>query len=260
MRGIVELQLWQFALVYVLLVATAIVMRLCRVSQTKRLIVGNVRMAVQLVIAGLILTYLFENPHPALTVAYIVVMTAFSIGRTLHKNPGINRRFKVIVGASIAVAGLCALAYLICCVVGESLFNPQYAIPIAGMIMGNAMTAVSLAVKTFRESLPGQRARILALECAGADCRTILQPFARQALETALLPTINTMMGMGIVSLPGLMTGQMLSGTVPMTAILYQIAIYVTICCVVMLACAGSLFLGLKTLYRTDTQLIELDS
>lgn len=258
MRGIVELQLWQFALVYVLLVVTAIVMRACRVDQTKQLIIANIRMAVQLVIAGLILTYLFEYPHPALTIGYIAVMTAFTIGRVLRKNPGLNRRFQVLIGGSIAVAGLVSLAYFIACVVGESLLNPQYAIPVAGMIMGNAMTGTSLAVKTFRESLPGQRARINALLCAGSNPRTVLLPFARQALETALVPTMNSMMSMGIVSLPGMMTGQILSGTMPMTAILYQIAIFVTICAVVMLSCAGALFLGMRTLYRADTQLIDL--
>ncbi len=75
-----------------------------------------------------------------------------------------------------------------------------------------------------------------ALLNIGAAPRDILLPFVRQALETALLPTLNSMMGMGIVSLPGMMTGQILSGTLPMTAILYQIAIMIAICTVVCLA------------------------
>lgn len=69
--------------------------------------------------------------------------------------------------------------------------------------------------------------------CFGAAPKKILMPFVKQSLETAMLPTINSMIGMGVVSLPGMMTGQILSGTLPTTAILYQIAIMIAICIMV---------------------------
>ena len=78
----------------------------------------------------------------------------------------------------------------------------------------------------------------------------------RAGLETALLPTLNSMVGMGIVSLPGMMTGQILSGTMPTTAILYQIAVMIAICTVVTAASFGSLFLGLRTLYDPKNQIL----
>ena len=104
--------------------------------------------------------------------------------------------------------------------------------------------------------MDGQRPRIEALLNAGATPRSILMPFMSQALETALLPTMNSMLGMGIVSLPGMMTGQILSGTLPTTAILYQIAIMIAICTVVCLATFGSLYFGLKTLYNNRNQIL----
>ena len=85
----------------------------------------------------------------------------------------------------------------------------------------------------------------------------LFMPFVRQSMETAILPTINTMVGIGIVSLPGMMTGQILAGTLPMTAILYQIAIMIAICATVCLATFGSLFFGYRTLYNKRGQ-IEL--
>ena len=124
------------------------------------------------------------------------------------------------------------------------------------MIMGNAMNGVTLGIKTFRETLESQRPRMEALLNAGATPRSILMPFMSQALETALLPTMNSMLGMGIVSLPGMMTGQILSGTLPTTAILYQIAIMIAICTVVCLATFGSLYFGLKTLYNSRNQIL----
>ena len=117
------------------------------------------------------------------------------------------------------------------------------------------MTGVTLGVKTFRESFEGQRNKINALLNIGASPKKILIPFANQALETALLPTMNSKVGMGIISLPGMMTGQILSGTSPSTAVLYQIAIMIAVCTVVCLSVFFSLYLGYRTLYNNRYQI-----
>jgi len=88
----------------------------------------------------------------------------------------------------------------------------------------------------------------------GVAPQKILIPFVNNALETALLPTLNSMLGMGIISLPGMMTGQILSGTLPTTAILYQIAIMISICTAVCLTVFSSLYFGYKTLYNKAIQ------
>lgn len=258
MNGIVKIQIWQFALIYLLLIIVALVMKKCQINKTKLLIIASVRMTVQLILAGLILTYIFKNPKPLFTVLYLAVMIGFAIYRVISKNKQLDIKFKIVIGLSISVSGIAILMFFICAVVGQSIFNPQYVIPIAGMIMGNTMTGVSLGVKTFRESLNGQRAKINALLCAGATPKKILIPFVRQALETALLPTMNSMLGMGIVALPGMMTGQILSGTLPTTAILYQISIMIAICTVVCLSCFGSLYFGFRTMYHQNDQIIKL--
>ena len=254
--GIVQLQLWQFSLIYLLLIIVIAIMKKSGVEKTRLLVVASVKMTVQLVIAGLVLSYIFQNPNPVFVVVYLAVMIGFAVHRVLSGNPGLNRRFQAIIAASIALSGVFVLAYFVCAVVGENIFNPQYTIPLAGMLIGNTMTGISLGIKTFRESLQGQKARVEALLCFGASPRAILQPLAKQALETALLPTLNSMVGMGIVSLPGMMTGQILSGTLPTTAILYQSAVMIAICTVVMAASFGSLFLGLRTLYDLKNQIL----
>lgn len=257
MSSIVQLQIQQFLLIYLLLLVVLFIMKKCKIDQAKQLIVASIKMTVQLVIAGLILTYIFKNPHPVFTIAYLCAMTGFCIHRVLSKNKDINKRFKIVIALSITMSGVLTILYFICLVVGQSLFNPQYVIPISGMIMGNTMTGVSLGVKTFRESLEGQRTKIHALLCIGASPDTILLPFVKVALETAMLPTLNSMVGMGIVSLPGMMTGQILAGTLPTTAILYQIAIMIAICTAVTCSCFGALFFGYKTLYDKNTDIIE---
>lgn len=257
MSTIIEIQIWQFLLIYLLLLIVLAIMKKCQINQGKLLIVASVRMTIQLTLAGFILTYLFKNPHPVVTILYVVIMTGFAIYRVLSKNKQINRRFQLIIAGSIAVSGILIILFFISIVIGESIFNPQYVIPLSGMIMGNTMTGATLGIKTFRESLQGQQRKLEALLNLGATPQKILLPFVKQALETALLPTLNSMLGMGIVSLPGMMTGQILSGTLPTTAILYQIAIMIAICTVVCLSCFGSLYLGYHTLWNKRNQILS---
>ena len=231
-------------------------MRKCKINQTKLLFVASIKMTVQLVLAGFILTYIFKNPNGIFTITYLTAMIAFCIHRVLSKGKGLKKQSNIIIALSILFSGIFVIVFFICAVVGECIFNPQYVIPISGMIMGNTMTDVSLAVKTFQESLNGQKTKINALICIGASPKTILFPFVKQALETAMLPTLNSMVGMGIVSLPGMMTGQILAGTLPTTAILYQIAIMIAICTVVTISSFSSLYFGYKTLYDEKKQII----
>lgn len=256
MQGIVKLNLIQFSLIYLLLIIILMIMKKSKINQTKLLIIASLRMTVQLVLAGLILTYIFDHPHPVFVILYIIVMIAFSIRRILSKNKQLNRNFKISVAISISLSGIFILTYFVMIVVGESVFNPQYTIPLAGMIIGNAMTGVTLGLKTFNENIKNQRNKIEALLNLGVTPKKILLPYVNNALETALLPTMNNMLGMGIISLPGMMTGQILSGTKPTTAILYQIAIMIAICTSVCLTVFCSLNFGYRTLYNKRNQIM----
>ncbi|MCL2617866.1 MAG: ABC transporter permease [Defluviitaleaceae bacterium] len=255
MNEVVAMNIWQFGLIYLLLIIVLLIMKKCRINRTKLLFTASLRMTVQLALAGLVLTYILQNPHPLFTVAYLALMTCFAVYTVLSRNKGINKRFKIIVAASLAGTGLTIVAFFILAVVGVSLFNPQYTIPISGMIIGNAMTGVGLGLRVFNENIRTQRVLIENLQNIGATPQKILLPFVNQALETALLPTLNSMIGMGIISLPGMMTGQILSGTLPMTAIMYQIAIIIAICAVTCLAVFFSLFFGYRTLYNSRQQM-----
>ena len=256
MNEVVVLSIGQFSLIYLLLLIVLFVMKKSKINQTKLLLVASLRMTVQLVLAGLILTYVFENQHPIFTILYLLLMTGFAIYMVLSRNQTINRSFKWIVGFSLAASGIAIVCFFIMAVVGENIFNPQYTIPIGGMIIGNAMTGVSLGLKTFSESIKAQRHKINALINIGATPQKILIPFVNQSIETALLPTLYSMLSMGIIALPGMMTGQILSGTLPMTAIFYQIAIVIAITAVTCLAVFCSLFFGYKTLYNRRNQIM----
>jgi len=255
MEGAIQLNIIQFSLVYLLLIIVLAIMRKSNIKKTKLLIISSVRMTVQLVLAGLILTYILKNPHPIFTLSYILVMIVFSIYYVLSKNKDINNRFKFVIAMSLFLTGLFMIVFFVMVIVGIDIFNPQYTIPLAGMIVGNSMTGVTLAIKVFKESILSGKAKIESLLNLGATPDKVLLPYVNNSLETALLPTINSMIGMGIVFLPGMMTGQILSGTLPLTSIMYQIAIMIAICASVCLAIFSSLHFGYKTLYNERNQI-----
>lgn len=252
---VIKLNIFQFSLIYLLLLIVLAIMKKAKIDQTRLLIYASFRMSIQLYLAGLVLTYILKNPHPLFTVAYVIAMTTFATARVLSKNKELNSKFKLAIALSLAGAGTLVVLFFVKIVVGTNFFNPQYTIPLSGMIFGNAMTGLTLALRTFNQDLKAQRNRIESLLYVGVSPQKILLPFVNNALETALLPTLNSMMGMGIISLPGMMTGQILSGTLPMTAILYQIAIMIAILTVVCLSVFSALYFGYHTLYNKQHQI-----
>src|SRR5665648_403746 len=101
MSGIIQLNILQFSLIYLLLIVVLALMKRAKINQTKLLLLGTVRMTVQLVLAGFILTYIFANPHPLFTIAYIAAMVIFSIARILNRNKWLNKSFKIAVSLSL---------------------------------------------------------------------------------------------------------------------------------------------------------------
>ncbi|MBX4260636.1 iron export ABC transporter permease subunit FetB [Clostridium estertheticum] len=256
MGGIVKLSIPHFLLIYLLLIIVLLIMKKSKVTQTKLLLVASLRMTIQLIIVGYILQYVFSTPNPLFTVIFLIIMITFSIHRVITSRKDLNNNFKIAIGVSLAFSGFFVLLFFVTAVVGKSIFNPQYTIPLAGMIIGNAMTGVNIAIKTFMDDISKEKNKINTLLNLGVDPKNILKQFANNAFETALIPTINSMLGMGIIFLPGMMTGQMLSGTLPTTAIMYQIAIMIAICCSVCTTVFLSLNLGYKSLYNNRKQFI----
>ncbi len=174
-------------------------------------IYANFRMLIQLLLIGYVLTYIFETDQPIvilLVILFMILMSSWIALRPLQER-GI-KAFIVVV-ASLGLSGL-AVLFLISQFIVElpRWFEPSFIIPIAGMIFANSMNTVSLAgERFFTEQERGKNYR---------EARKI-------ALETAMIPQINALLAVGLVSLPGMMTGQILSGIEPLTAARYQIMV-----------------------------------
>ncbi|CAM2791459.1 ABC transporter permease [Erysipelothrix tonsillarum] len=254
-NGIIQLSIIQFSMIYLLLVVVLLIMKRAKIEQTRLLLTASIKMSVQLYLSGLILTYIFGNPHPLFVVLYLLAMVLFSTYRILKKNPRLNDQFKRIIFFCLTGSGLFVVAFFVGVIVRTSIFNPQYAIPVGGMIIGNAMNGLSLGIKTLTDTLDLERNKVETLLNLGVSPKDVLLPFVNKSLEMALLPTLNNMLNMGIISLPGMMTGQILSGTAPLTAIMYQTAIMIAITTGVALTTFTTLNFGYKTLINKHQQI-----
>ena len=258
MNSIIELTFWQIAAAYLFVVITLIIVKSRGINRDKELVLSTVRMTLQLVIASYVLVYILDNPNPFITIGVVILMTAFAIYTIVRKFKGMmtNKLAKVITLSMILGAGGC-LIYLIFIVIGvKPWYNPQYFIPIAGMIIGNSMTGVSLAVKNLLEAMASRKHVVEEALILGATPREASARIINQSFDSAIMPTINSMLGMGIIFLPGMMTGQILAGVSPTTAIAYQIGIMLGILGSVALSVIIILQLGYKTFFNEEAQLL----
>ncbi|MBS4912952.1 MAG: ABC transporter permease [Veillonella sp.] len=254
----ISMELTGFLSTYILLLIVGAVFKYCGIDQTKYLIFGSIQMSVQLIIAGYVLLYIFQSPSPFFIFLYLALMVGFAIYRTLNKNKWLNQRFRWIVAISIFLTCTCITLFMLLAVIRKDILNPQFVIPISGMLVSATMNGATLALKTFKEVLTGHRQQIEVLLNVGADPAKILHPFINQSLETAFLPTMNSMVGMGITALPGMMTGQILAGALPNEAVLYQSTIMIANCSCVCLASFGLLYFGARTLWNKQLQIMPI--
>ena len=174
-------------------------------------IYANGRMLVQLLVIGYVLTYIFEADNPWIIVAVLALM--ISVSAWIAMRP-LRQRGIPVYGAMLAALGATGLAVfgLVTQLVLdlERWFEPELAVPIAGMIFANSMNTVSLAAERLQSEI-GHGAELVAAR--------------RAALDAAMIPQINSLLAVGLVALPGMMTGQILSGVDPLVAARYQIVV-----------------------------------
>lgn len=199
-----------------------------RLGLEASLAIAAVRMVVQLAVVGLVLKLVFEQTGPTATVIVAVIMV-IAAGLEIRARQSARLAGWLSVGlgtGTLVLVGALATGYAVGVVIGATpWWSPRYVLPILGMVLGNALTSVSLVLETMTEAAKRERAAIEARLALGASRREALDGVLRRALRTALMPTINAMAVTGLVTLPGMMSGQILAGTDPVDAAAYQLLI-----------------------------------
>lgn len=225
---LIPLSAWDLGLAAALVLMLAALSMRLKLALERPLLVSAARMAVQLVLIGYVLKALFSVGHPAWVAALAAVMLVVAAREVTARQ---RRRFKgpwaYALGAgtlfvSPFAVGLLALTVMLS---PEPWYTPRYAIPLLGIMVGNAMTAVALGLNHLVGEAASRREQIEQRLALGEDYREALADIRREAVHTGITPVVNAMAAAGIVILPGIMTGQILAGAPPVEAVKYQILI-----------------------------------
>ena len=219
-----------------------------RVKLLKPLTISVVRLSVQLLMVGLYLQLVFKLNAWWLNILWLVVMLAVADVSLVSSSRLKLRPFLFPIFVSLAIGTGIPLVYLLGVIVRlPNLMDARYFIPVAGMILGNSLRADIVGLSTFYSSLHTEEKSFLLALSQGASLKEAVRPFLQKAYTASLAPTIATMATIGIVSLPGMMTGIILGGTDPSVAIKYQIAIMMAIFSGTALAVILGILLTLKS-------------
>jgi len=222
----------------------------------KRLLVASVRTVVQLLILGAILVPVFRWEHPGPVVAMGMLMVMLAAWEAIRRTA---RRFRGMYGAALTSmlvgAGGTALLGTAAIVGVDPWWQPQYFIPLLGMILGNALTGISLGLDRTMDMLDDGRGRVETRLAWGATAWEAARPVAAEALRTGMIPIINSMSAVGLVTIPGMMTGQILSGTAPALAARYQILIMFLVAGATALGTALSVLLTVRVMFDREHRL-----
>lgn len=221
----------------------------------RRLAVAAVATVVQLLLIGFVLDWIFRVNRWYVVLGLMVAMTIIAgsaaIRRTHIRYPGIWLSSIVSVWASSWLMTSLALFVL---VPVEPWYSPQYAIPLLGMILGNTLNGVSLGLDRLGGELAARRPQVETLLALGATRWEAARRPIQEAVRTGLIPILNAMMVVGVVSLPGMMTGQILAGASPLEAVKYQIVIMFLIASGTALGTVSVVLLSYLRLFNSSHQ------
>lgn len=245
-HGVIPLDWISLLPAFLLILIPLVIFRALKLKLSSVLLTGLARMILQLAGLGLVLELLFRWNELSWNLVWLLVMQLTASHTILRRSGKIPRGLKWRLPLVIMASTGFVLAFALLVVVRpDPLYEAQYMIPLGGMILGNSMNGTTLALERYLarfNSPDGQREWEMLLSL-GARPKEARRRMMREAMNGALLPILNTTATLGLVSIPGMMTGQILGGSPPATAILYQMLIMLAI----IAAVSVSAWSGLRT-------------
>jgi putative ABC transport system permease protein len=228
----IELSPWQLGLAAVLVLGLALCLHLARLGIVRELLIASLRTVLQLALIGLVLEALFATSRlhwvALMAVAMLLIAGREVMARQKRRLAG-GWAFAIGTGAMFVSAFAVTVLTLAVIIGPEPWYAPRYAIPLLGMMLGNTMTGVALGLDRLTDTVWRQRAVIEQRLMLGEPWRVAVGDIRREAMRSGMMPIVNAMAAAGVVSLPGMMTGQILAGSPPALAVKYQILIMFTI-------------------------------
>lgn len=255
--GVVPINNWQLALTVVLLALAGGVSSALRLGLLRSLAWGAVRTFVQLTVIGYALTYIFTFNRLWLILLVAVFMT-WVAARTATGRSNVGTQYpKTLAFAALLASNLLVGWIVVALIIGPTpWYSARIAIPIFGMLLGNSMNGIALSLERMYSSTRAHAAEVEQLIAFGARPWEAIQPYVKEAVRAGMTPTINSLMVVGLVSLPGMMTGQILGGADPHQAVRYQIVVMFMIAATVAIGCLLLVGLSYRRLFTPEGALI----
>jgi putative ABC transport system permease protein len=257
----IHLGAWDLLAASLLILLDAALSLALRLGLHRQILVAALRMVVQLVVVGMVLRAVFASSSAGATAAVILFMVG-AAAREVATRPRqrLKRHMNVQISAAVvACAGFATvLLALTTAVRPDPWYAPRYAIPLMGIVLGSVLNAASLALDGVLDGVVRERGRIEARLALGTPFREAIGPLVRSAVRRGMLPVANQMSAAGIITLPGIMTGQLLAGMEPVEAVKYQILLMFLLAGASGLASAGAALLAVRAL-SDERQRLRLD-
>ncbi|TEB06887.1 hypothetical protein Psch_00420 [Pelotomaculum schinkii] len=254
--GVIPITDLQLALSVILVFITGLITAVLRLGLLKSLFWGTVRTFVQLTLIGYVLNFIFNFNNLALIITIVVLMCGVASKTAVNKTLSVGK-FPLVLGfvsllASTFLVGTIVVALIIA---PKPWYTARIVIPIFGMILGNSMNGISLAMDRLVSEVRSRVAEVESLLSFGATPWEAVRDCAKVALRAGMTPTINSLMVVGLVSLPGMMTGQILGGADPQQAVRYQIVVMLMITAAVAIGCLLLVMMYYKKMFTLDDAL-----
>ncbi len=257
--GAIDISYLSLAAFYSILILPILISLTYKLRVVKNLLISVLRMTVQMGLVGFYLDFLFRYNRLWLNLLWVIIMM-FAANFTLVKRAQLNlRHFFFATSAGLAAASFTVgIFFIVFTVRPDPFYDAPYVIPIMGMILGNCMRGNILALERFYSSIRKNEKEFLTYLLMGATLREAVVPYMRESIRPALAPQLSTMATLGIVSLPGMMTGQILGGTSPLIAIKYQLAVMIAIFTAIALSTFINIFISMKIAFN-DYKVLKRD-
>lgn len=219
----------------------------------KEILISMARAIIQLVIVGYILQFVFNLENSIFTIILVALMVMNAALNTRKRSGFIKNPFGISF-VSLSLGTFVTMSILIFS--GALKFTPNEIIPVAGMVVSNSMVAINLSYRNLNNSFKARRTEVEVKLSLGATTKIASKEILKESIKLSILPSIDSAKTLGIVSLPGMMTGLILAGSSPLMAIKFQIMVTFMILSSTSIATLVATYISYKSFFNNRHQLI----
>ncbi|MCD4819983.1 MAG: ABC transporter permease [Candidatus Cloacimonetes bacterium] len=225
-----DISIFSLFLCFLLLLISFFTSFLLKLSLSKTILISVSRMTIQLILIGIFLKYLFKWNNPFINLTWLMVMIISAVYTVISTSKVKFTKFFPYAFVSFTFSTFLVILYVNKFVIRiDNIFDAKYIVVLSGMLLGNTLRSNIIGINIFYKNLRKESDQYFYILSLGATQFEAILPYLRESMLSALKPTLATMATMGLVALPGMMTGTILGGASPITAIKYQIVIMIAI-------------------------------